>query len=225
MTDREWKEMKARYLHQNIVCQTDDGTIDFSYESYEKIEFNGVRVSYDEYLDIQRLSGGVERGYFAMCYYNSGGSADCKGQIEGFNEAKNQVVFKRIFVSGMYSDGSFFDGKEDHVWMSRNGFEQYKVGDSISFSAEVYRYLKTRNGKQLDFGIRSPRYVEKIEPYTLPADDELLMQEIDKLVCETCMYYEHCYLDFCIAAPGYRENRRQELFQMAKAESGIKANG
>ena len=42
----------------------------------------------------------------------------------------------------MYMDGVCFDGKEEHVWMSSSGFENYKVGDSVSFFADVYRYLK-----------------------------------------------------------------------------------
>ena len=49
---------------------------------------------------------------------------------------------KRIFISGMYTDGTMFDGKEDHVWMDKSGFEEYAVGDGISFGAEVYRYVK-----------------------------------------------------------------------------------
>ena len=60
-----------------------------------------------------------------------------KGCIERIT--KENILFKRIFVTGMYPDATFFDGKEDHVWMSRNGFEDYKVGDCVQFFAEVYR--------------------------------------------------------------------------------------
>lgn len=49
---------------------------------------------------------------------------------------------KRIFISGMYTDGTMFDGKEDHVWMDKSGFEEYAIGDGVSFGAEVYRYVK-----------------------------------------------------------------------------------
>ena len=52
------------------------------------------------------------------------------------------VCFKRIFISGMYTDGRMFDGKEDHVWMDKSGFEEYAVGDGVSLGAEVYRYVK-----------------------------------------------------------------------------------
>lgn len=84
----------------------------------------------------------------------------------------------------MYGDGTFFYRKEDHVWMSRKGFEKYKVSDCISFYAEVYQYLKTSNGKKLDFAVRNPEGIETIDSYELPSDDDLLRQELGDLVCE-----------------------------------------
>ena len=69
-----------------------------------------------------------------------------KGELEKVN--KTRVCFKRIFTTGMFFDGGMFDGKEDHVWMDKQGFEEYQVGDSIEFFAEIYRYVKTGNGKQ-----------------------------------------------------------------------------
>ena len=217
MTNEQWEELKRNYYQSNTVAITEDGAIDFSVENYRETEFNGAKVSYDEYLDIQRISGSG-RGWFAKCFYDGGRGAECKGQIERINESKGMILFKRIFVSGMYGDGTFFDGKEDHVWMSRKGFEKYKVGDCLSFYAEVYQYLKTGTGKELDFAIRTPDDIEIIDSYELPTDDELLKQELGDLVCETCMYSEQCYRDPCIAATGWRKERIQQLFGMAKAD-------
>ena len=50
---------------------------------------------------------------------------------------------KRIFISGMYTDGTMFDGKEDHVRMDKSGFEEYAIGDGVSFGAEVYVDYRT----------------------------------------------------------------------------------
>ena len=85
-----------------------------------------------------------------------------------------------------------FDDKEDHVWMDKSGFEKYNVGDSVSFCAEVYRYVKTGNGKLIDYGLRNPTGIQKIEAYELPSDDELIMQEVEQLICETCFLSEQC---------------------------------
>ena len=92
----------------------------------------------------------------------------------------------------MYTDGTMFDGKEDHVWMDKSGFEEYDVGDSVSFGAEVYRYVKTGNGKQIDYGLRNPTGIQKVEAYELPSDDALIMQEVKQLICETCFLSEQC---------------------------------
>jgi len=113
-----------------------------------------------------------------------------KGQIEKVKP--KHICFKRIFISGMYTDGTMFDGKEDHVWMDKSGFEECAVGDSVSFCAEVYRYVKTGNGKLIDYGLRNPTGIQKIEAYELPSDDELIMQEVEQLICETCFLSEQC---------------------------------
>lgn len=117
--------------------------------------------------------------------------------------------------------GEYFDGKEDHVWMSKEGFGDCQVGDCFSFFAEVYRYLKTSNGKMIDFGLRNPDNIKKIESYELPSDDELLMQSIDQIICETCMFRDHCYGGMCIANREWRDNMRRSMFEMAKGKKAL----
>ena len=57
--------------------------------------------------------------------------------------------------------------------MDLDGFEEYQEGDSISFFADVYRYLKTGNGKRIDFGLMNPKDIKRIPGYELPSDDEV----------------------------------------------------
>ena len=102
----------------------------------------------------------------------------------------------------MYIDDcSFFDGKEDHVWISKDGFENYQAGDSVCFEADVYRYIKKGNGKLLEYGLRNPTNVKKIDSYKLPTDKELAVQNVDYIICETCFLSEQCNgmrLSFCM---------------------------
>lgn len=167
---------------------------------------NGEKLTYDEYIDIQIRSVGKQRGSFGQCYfyYRTG---EFKGQIERTTDDK--VLFKRIYVTGMYDDCSFFDGKEDHVWMNRDGFEEYSVGDSVEFFAEVYRYLKTRNGKLIDFGLRNPENIHSIEEYKLPTDEELFAQEMSQVVCEVCYLSDHCDRINCILALPKKKKRNR----------------
>ena len=137
-----------------------------------------------------------------------------KGQIEKVKP--KYVCFKRIFIEGMYSDGMMFDDKEDHVWMDRSGFEEFSAGDSVSFGAEVYRYVKTGNGNLIDYGLRNPTNIQKIEAYELPTDDELIMQEVEQLICETCFLSEQCNRSYCTMEPKKKRLLKQDMFRIIK---------
>ena len=90
----------------------------------------------------------------------------------------------------------------------------------MSFFAEPYRYIKTGNGKQIDFGLRNPENIKKIEEYELPSDDELMVQSINAIICETCFFNEQCY--------GMRIRNKKELDvlrkDMLKVAKGIKSD-
>lgn len=207
----EWERLKQEFYGTNCSGQTKWGIINFNPEDMKDV-VGGKRLTYDEYLDIMKESGNKTRHYFELCYYNCL-EYDFKGQIE--KKSKGNICFKRIF--GMYNDGTFFDGKEDHVWMSKDGFEKYKVGDCLSFTAEIYRYLKTGNGKIIYFSLKNPKDINRIDEYQIPSDDDLLMQIIDQFVCEeVCMFNKHCYMGMCIANTEWRENMKNILFDAIK---------
>ena len=206
----EGKNMDANYMAK-VSVQTENGIIDYDPDKMKDV-VGGEKLTYDEYIEIQEKTAGKVRGSFQLCYYYV--PLGFKGQIEKKNDEK--VCFKRIHVDGMYSDGTCFQGKEDHVWMDLKGFEDYQVGDSVSFWAEVYRYLKTGNGRMMDFGLRNPRQIEKIEPYQLPTDDELLRQEVESMVCETCFLSEQC-VGFCLLPEGAQKAKVDSMFQALKS--------
>lgn len=202
------------YYGENNLVFTYDGTIDFNPDGFHDI-VGAEKFTYDEYLSVQIQSFGKQRDWFATCYYNY--PVGFMGKIERMN--KNRILFSRIFVDGMYSDGSMFEGKEDHVWMDQSGFESMNVGDSLSFSAEIYRYVKTGNGKQIEYGLRNPTGVKKIGEYTLPSDDELKIQEINQILCETCYLSEQCNRVSCLRNKKELRLLRQQLFEAIKSPS------
>lgn len=139
------QKLFPEYYGQKVILKDHDYLIDFDPDDFHKT-VGAEKLTYDEYLDIQMKSSHEVRVYFKICYYNI--PLGFKGRIE--RRTKNNICFKRIFVEGMFPDGVCFDGKEEHVWMSNTEFEEYKIGDCVSFFAEVYRYVKTSNGKQID---------------------------------------------------------------------------
>lgn len=188
-----YEKIKKANYGQNICTMMKGGSIDFDPEKRKEV-IGAERMTYDEYLDVQFASLGKTRGGFARCFYNF--TMGFKGRIERF--AKNRVCFKAIYLEGMYLDGEMFEGKEDHVWMDITGFKDFQVGDSVSFWAKVYRYVKTGNGKLIDFGLGKPEGIKKIASYELPSDEELLNQEIRLMLCDVCFYGEQCNSTFCL---------------------------
>lgn len=200
------------YGENTMVMMYDFGYLDFSTTGISDIVYS-KKLTYDDYIDIQIQSEGKQREYFKMCYYNL--ISELKGCVE--RKTKDKICFKRIFVTGMYSDDcSFFEGKEDHVWMDIKGFETLNVGDCVSFFAEVYRYIKTGRGKVLDFGLRNPKTIKKIDKYKLPSDDDIIKQSVNEIICETCYLANSCYCGFCLRNYNEIKTLKEQMFNMIK---------
>ncbi len=185
--------ISENYGEKTSVMTYDYGCIQFSPESMKGI-VGGDKLTYDDYLELQIRSHGKTRTSFEQCYFELG--LEYCGQIE--KKTKSTVCFKRILICGMYSDGVMFDGKEEHVWMDIKGFEEFQVDDCVTFGADVYRYIKTSNGKVLDYGLRNPTNIKKIDSYRLPTDQELQAQAMSLIQCEVCYLNEYCNKTYCI---------------------------
>lgn len=205
----------AKYYGEKDCRCREDGIVFFDPDSMNEV-VGAEEMSYDEYLDVQLASLGHDyRSGFANGLFNY--LLEFKGQIEKINT--EYICFKRISISGMYPDGMMFDSKEDHVWMVKTGFEEFAVGDSVSFCAEVYRYVKTGNGKLIDYGLRNPKRINRIENYQLPSDDELRMQVIREIICETCYLSEHCNGVFCSLPNGVKKEAEKQMMSLIKGSN------
>ena len=210
--DPDLQSFLAANYGDKIIAMTEQGTVDFNPNGMLDIE-SKHEISYDEYLDLQIQSWGKQRTWFAMCYYNL--PSQFMGKIE--KKTGRKICFHRIFVTGMYPDDcSFFDGKEDHVWMDAAGFEEYNEGDSVSFFAEIYRYIKTGNGKVLDYSLRNPANIERIDSYKLPSDNEIIRQSVNQIICDTCYLSERCNRMYCLRDSSETKSLRSQMFDMIK---------
>lgn len=214
-TDKKYiKYLILEHYLKNDFRHNEEGFIFFSPDEMKNV-VGAENMSYDEYIHIQ-LQNYSKRFDFIMCYINI--PCEFKGKIQKINS--KQICFERVYVDGMYlDDASFFEGKEDHVWMSKDGFEDFQVGDSVSFHADVYRYLKKGNGKSIEFGLRNPSSIKKIEAYKLPTDRELIEKEVQRTICETCYLYDHCN-GYCMRdikeIKALRKQRTDEILSIKK---------
>lgn len=210
--DKELVRLLADYYGTKAYVIVGCGVMVFDEAEITKTVGAG-KMSYDEFLELQWKSMSTWRGGFEAVYFCDGW-ASYNGKIQ--NKTKDKVCFNRIYIKGFYFDGNGFEGREEHVWMDASGFEEYHVGDCLNFSADVYRYIKTKHGKLLDFGLCNPSNIEQIEEYRIPSDDDLLKQWIDKMICDhLCMYHDHCYKDMCIANDAWRNETRQIMYSMS----------
>ena len=102
--------------------------------------------------------------------------------------------------------------------MELEPFKGYKVGECVRFWADIYRYLKTRNGLQISFGLCNPEMIARVDDYHVPTDDELRMQAIDQLICELCVFSEHCSPAVCLANEEWLREMRATLFVASLTE-------
>ena len=129
--------INAYYGRKESFQMIEGGLLNFDIEAMKDIDGAG-KLTYPDFIDIQIQTGKNYRGSFMRCYYYN--PIEFKGEVETFG--KGTICFKRIYVDGMFPDGDMLEGKEDHVWMSSEGFGKLNKGDCISFFAEAYRYIK-----------------------------------------------------------------------------------
>lgn len=196
----------AYYGEDTYYYSLEYGSIDFRPNGMKDV-VGAEKFSYDEYIEVQLNSVHKQRMGFLNVIYNY--PLGYKGCIE--RKTAKAVCFKRIWIEGMYPDGKCFDDKEEHVWMDIKGFESFNVGDSLSFAADVYRYVKKSNGKMIDYGLRNPAGIKKIAPYILPSDEEIMAQEIDGIICEACFLSEQCNRISCVLDKSVKKQKKEML--------------
>lgn len=206
--EERWEVAKRELSGSRLGVITEWGFIDFDPAGLKDL-VGGEGMSYEEYLELQKASGDEVRHDFEKAYYENCWIT-CKGRIEKISKAKDRICFERIYLGAFSCDGNGFVGKKDRVWMECDGFEGYQVGTNLSFTAEIYRYVKTGNGKMLDFGLRDPREIREIGAYDLLSDEELELQDADQFICrDLCLYKEHCNGTACLANADWREEMRK----------------
>lgn len=216
-SNKEFYELIDAHYGTKASFQIPEVGIIFFDRELSKGIVGGDYLTYEDFIDLQLQTKLEFRSSFFMCWVYT--PMEFKGEVETF--AKGKICFKRIYDEYMLPDTSIHMGKEDHVWMSSEGFGKLNKGDCVSFFAEVYRYIKKSDGKKLDYGLRNPEDIKKINKYDLPTEKELLMQEIDSMICETCDMADFCGTrSNCIKNPKERQLLKKQMYEILKSKDG-----
>ena len=216
-SNKEFYELIDAHYGTKASFQIPELGIIFFDRELSKGIVGGDHLTYEDFIDLQLQTNLEFRGSFFMCWVYT--PMEFKGEVETF--AKGKICFRRIYDEYMLPDTSIHMGKEDHVWMSSEGFGKLNKGDCVSFFAEVYRYIKKSDGKKLDYGLRNPEDIKKISKYDLPTEKELLMQEIDSMICETCDMADFCGTrSNCIKNPKERQLLKKQMYEILKSKDG-----
>lgn len=182
----DWKETKKEFYGTTYQVAVENGIIDFSPKGMHDVK-KGENLTYDEYLDIQYNSLDHCKSSLEEVYFNRDVGV-YRGKIS--KKSRENILFKKLFIEATRADGTCYENKESHVWMDNKPFEHFETGECVEFFADVYRYLKTGHGKQIDYSLCNPICIKKIPQYQLPTDDQIEGQIIDDILWETSLYHD-----------------------------------
>ncbi len=147
---------------------------------------NEIELKYPGEVDMDACRSGL-----CWCYFASGWG-EFGGKVLKIIKGKG-ILFQRLYVGFWENGPEWVEEKENHVWVfDAEGFRRLgvKVGDCVRFDAKVYAYRR-KNGT-IDFGLKTPENIEKIERYELPSEEQLAQQSLNQLECEVCPITDHC---------------------------------
>ena len=166
MEREQWERFKEDKYDTNTVFLTDEGYISFRKSDWKKVQTNNHKLSFDEYLDAQKASSFKNNDKLAKLYFTNDEKGNFKGVIA-------KVTKKYILLGNL----SFDNSNTDVFWMKRDGLEDCRIGDQISFTANIYPYLQISKNvrkeyqKQIYYALAEPSQISKIrhlEHYKLP---------------------------------------------------------
>ena len=116
----------------------------------------------------------------------------------------------------LFSLGNAFDSI---VFNNYNYNSKYALStpirDGYSFNGWYYKNaLVNQNGS---WGINDSD-VKKIDKYELPTDDELMLQSVNQIICESCYLIEQCSRFTCIRNPKELKALRKSMMDLLKSK-------
>ena len=74
-------------------------------------------------------------------------------------------------------------------------------------------------------GQYNPQGIKKIDKYELPSDEQLMLESINSIICETCYLNEQCSGSMCMRNKTEVQNSRNDMLAMLKAAKSSNNTG
>ena len=180
ISNKKWKELKAKYKNDGCVVQEGNGVLIFSKDEMKHVQNLPKKCTYDHYLDIQRYSQDRVHHGFEEVYIDNGFEFSVECQLVSIKH--HRCKFRSGYGQYDRGDGTFVDFKEKKTFSVPERFfkdcplkinHYYRLEGSVS---PYYNVLKRNGHKQeyIDYHFDHDYFIaEEIEKYTVPTDQEL----------------------------------------------------
>lgn len=158
--ETSWCRLRDEHYGSPFRAWFMGGVIDFSLDGFKSLSSAPKCMTYDDYLAAQVRSIGGQRDMLRDCFFR---------RQSVFAEGVVSVAGDRMsLVSSLSLEADGRHGSASHVWIYMNSirsrkdasvFKSLREGDTVSFSAEPYRYF--RKDGTIDFGLKNPCRVRK----------------------------------------------------------------
>lgn len=152
--------------------------------------------------ELQKIALKIEAGYEQFC--------------AKVIKENGKYFLINVVIDGPRTHGPYFIGGDSVIeindkksidTLSKTGIAD---GDLIHFDAIAY--LCEKEDKKDWRGLKDIDEVEKIDGYCTPTRDELINEQIRSLICEICIFKNHCYCGMCVA----NQDEVKEKFEILK---------
>lgn len=136
-----------------------------------------------------KIEENCQRQHLQTAYIHGNGIVECTGKV--INITRNRILFKYINIRFTNNEGKILKGNEKHIWVyDIKPFIKNHIykGDKISFTAEIYPYLRKNNKK--DYRLKNCTNITKINHHKKTSTNQIICNEL-------CLFKDHCN-GFCI---------------------------
>ncbi|MBD5316602.1 MAG: hypothetical protein HDS11_02880 [Bacteroides sp.] len=168
----DWNNFKKKNYNKNTIFYSSNGYISFSRKDWQAVQTNNYKLSYDEYLDAQHNFLDSFAGYQQLTelYFFNKKFGWFTGKI--IRMAKEHVLLSNFSINKDHLSTNLNEvvvNKDDLIWLKKDNFTNFQVGDIVSFAAEIFSYLQNEN--EIMYSLKNPKNVTKIKSRAVTDQD------------------------------------------------------